>query len=179
MHHSWISKIFQTWASHNLLNFYLMMMILYLLESPRCLLQFLFWSILHLKMLYWCKRSWQKVAFVDFWKMTYNVWAHIFEMVHLLILGDEEKLYGIGFSSKWALAGKFLIKYEKVMLGQCLVDFSYINPNLAILNFWWIMSISWGIMINPWSNDGYHFKMLMLTKNLEVLLYMGHIWLLT
>ena len=29
----------------------------------------------------------------------------------------------------------FLIKYEKVMLGQSLVDFSYINPNLPFLTF--------------------------------------------
>ena len=37
-----ISKIFQNWASHNFLNFYLIMMILDFLESPTCLLQSLF-----------------------------------------------------------------------------------------------------------------------------------------
>ena len=35
------------------------------------------------------------------------------------------------------------------------------------------------IMINPLLNDEYEFKTLMLTKNLEVWLYMGHCWLLT
>ena len=45
------------------------------------------------------------------------------------------------------------------------------NPNLATFGFWWIVNNPWGIMINPWSNDGYNFKMLMLTKNLEVWLY--------
>ena len=53
------------------------------------------------------------------------------------------------------------------------------NPNLATFEFWWIWRIPWGIMINPWSNDGYNFKMLMLTKNLEIWLYVGHSWLLT
>ena len=31
--------------------------------------------------------------------------------------------------------GKFLIKYEKVMFGQSLVDFSYRNPNFPFLTF--------------------------------------------
>ena len=33
------------------------------------------------------------------------------------------------------LGGKFLIKYEKVMPGQSLVDFSYRNPNLPFFTF--------------------------------------------
>ena len=122
--------------------------------------------------LYWCKRSWKKVSFVDFLKMTCNAWACIFQMVHLLNLRIEYKLYGIVFFSKWALVGKFLINYEKVMLGQILVDFSYRNPNLPFLTFD-------GLGAYPWSNDGHHFKILMLTKNLEVWLYIGHCWLLT
>ena len=34
-------------------------------------------------------------------------------------------------------------------------------------------------MINPWSIDKYDFKTLILAKNLEVWLYVGHNWLLT
>ena len=117
-------------------------------------------------------------VFVDFWKgpiMSEFISFHEF----FLNLRDEDELYGIGLSLKWALDEEFLIKYEKVMPGQSLVDFSYRNPNLATFDFWWIRSVSWGIMINPWSNDGYHFKVLMLTKNLDVWLYVGHSWLLT
>ena len=33
-------------------------------------------------------------------------------------------------------------------------------------------------MINPWSNYEYEFKMLMLTKNIEVWMYVDHSWLL-
>ena len=53
------------------------------------------------------------------------------------------------------------------------------NPNLATFEFWWIRSIPWRIMIKPWSNDYYHFKMLTLTKKFEVWLYIGHNWHLT
>ena len=42
-------------------------------------------------------------------------------------------MYGIEFSSKWALVEKCFMKYVKVTLGQSPVDFSYRNPNLAIL----------------------------------------------
>ena len=48
-------------------------------------------------------------------------------------LGDEKKLQGVVFSSKLDLVGKFMIKYEKVMSCQSLVDFSYRNPNLPFL----------------------------------------------
>ena len=72
-----------------------------------------------------------------------------------------------------------ILKYDKVMPGQSLVDFSYRNPNLSFFYFWWVRSISWEIMINPWSNYGYHFKMLMFTKNLGVWLYVDLSWLLT
>ena len=45
--------------------------------------------------------------------------------MHILKLGDEDELLGISASSKWALDGSFLIKNDKVMLGQSWVDFSY------------------------------------------------------
>ena len=70
--------------------------------------------------------------------------------------------------------------YDKVWESNVWSKFGWLflrNPNLATFEFWWIMSTPWGIMINPWSNDRYHFKMLMLTKNLEVWLYVGHSWL--
>ena len=40
-----------------------------------------------------------------------------------------------------------------------------------------ILRFSWWIMINPWSNDKCNFKILMLTKNDEVWLYIDHSWL--
>ena len=43
----------------------------------------------------------------------------------ILNLGAEDGLQGIESSSKWAMNGSFLINYEKVMLGQSWVDFSY------------------------------------------------------
>ena len=55
--------------------------------------------------------------------------------MYFLDLRTEEKLYGIGLSSKLALVEKFLIKYEKVVSGQSLVDFSYRNPKLPFLTF--------------------------------------------
>ena len=126
-----------------------------------------------------CKKLWPKRCFCWLFGMTYNVWIHIFPWMHFLNLRDEDELYWIVFYSKWALDEKFLIKYEEVMPGQSFVDFSYRNPNLATFECWWIRRIPWGIMIKPWSNDGFYFKMLMLTKNLEVWLYVGHIWILT
>ena len=53
------------------------------------------------------------------------------------------------------------------------------NPNLATFGFWWIVSNPWWIMINPWSNDECNFKILLLTKNIEVRLYVDHNWLFT
>ena len=126
-----------------------------------------------------CKKLWPKRCFCWLFGMAYNVWTHIFPWVHFLNLRAEDELYGIGFSSKWALVKKFLINYEKVMPGQSFGWLFLWNPNLATFEFWWVRSISWGIMINPWSNDGYYFKMLRLTKNIEVWLYLGQNWLLT
>ena len=52
------------------------------------------------------------------------------------------------------------------------------NPNLTTFESWWILSNPWWIMIKPWSNDELSFKMRILTKNLEVWLFVGHSWLL-
>ena len=57
--------------------------------------------------------------------MSYNVQIHNFLWVHILNLGAEDELYVIASSSKLDLDGSFIIKYEKVMLGQSWVDFSY------------------------------------------------------
>ena len=75
----------------------------------------------------------------------------------------------------WKFSDKVWRSYAWSKLGWLLLR----NPNLTTFGFWWIWSIPWGIMINHWSNDGSHFKILMLTQNLEVWLYVGHNWLLT
>ena len=88
-------------------------------------------------------------------------------------------MYIIKFPLRWSLVEEFLMKYVKVMLGQRSVDFSLRKSKFS--NFWLLMNLrfSWWIMINPWSNDESNFKMLMLTKNLEVWLYVDHSWLFT
>ena len=39
---------------------------------------------------------------------------------------------------------------------------------LTILPFWWFDQISWGIVVQTWSNDTYEFIILMWIKNYEV-----------
>ena len=67
----------------------------------------------------------QKVFFVDFPK--WPIMSKFISSCEWIFLnfGAEDGLYGIRSYLKWALDGSFLIKYEKDMLGQSWVDFSY------------------------------------------------------
>ena len=155
--HIWLLAIFQKWPTltmHISSNFNPREVFLDFLESLGCPISNLF-VLSQLDLPCSCKKLWPKRCFCWLFKRTY-----------------------LFMSAKWALDGKFLIKYEEVMLGQNFGWLFLRNPNLATFEFWWIRSITWGIMIKPWSNDGYYFKMLMLNKNLEVWLYVGHNWLL-
>ena len=49
----------------------------------------------------------------------------------------------------------------------------------TILPFWWFDQFSWGVVIPTWSIDTYEFKMFMLTKDIEVWVYVDHSWLFT
>ena len=69
-----ISQNYSTCATHNLLNFYPMKVILDFFESSRCPLQSLCWSFFHLKSLSWCKFSWQKVSFCLLLKWPIMFW---------------------------------------------------------------------------------------------------------
>ena len=75
----------------------------------------------------------------------------------------------------WVISHKVSESYAWSKLSWLFLQ----NPNLATFKSWWILSNPWWIMINPWSNDELYLKMRMLTKNLEVWLYVGHSWLLT
>ena len=74
----------------------------------------------------------------------------------------------------WVISNKVWESYAWSKLSWRFLQ----NPNLATFESWWILRNPWWIMINPWSNDELSFKMRMLTKNLEVWLYLGHSWLL-
>ena len=125
--HIWLLAILQkgsTSPMHNFLNFDSLKVFLDFLESLRCPLSnhvFLI-SIWYSMFLY---EALTKKVFCWLFKMTYNVQIHNFLWVHIFNLGDEDGLYRIASSSKWDLDGSFIIKYEKVMLGQSWVDFSY------------------------------------------------------
>ena len=130
-----ISKYFPTWASHNLLNFYLMILILYFSESLICLLQSIFCSILHLKMLSWCKMSLKKWLLLTFWK-----WPVMYELISFKWCfswswGKNRSCRECDYLQNELLLGKIDEVCESYP-GQSSVDFSYRNPNLAILDFW-------------------------------------------
>ena len=91
--------------------------------------------------------------------------------IWILIVGNLI-LFKISFG--WVISHKVWESYAWSKLGWLFLQ----NPNLATFESWWILSNPWWIMINPWSNDEISFKMRMLTKNLEVWLYLGHSWLL-
>ena len=124
------------------------------------------------------KKLWPKRCFCWLFKRTYNVEIHIFLSTFFEL---EVCTWFVGnwilfkMSLGWEISDKVWESYAWSNFGWLFLR----NPNLATFEFWWIRSIPWGMMINIWSNDEYHFKMLMLTKNLEVWLYVGHNWLLT
>ena len=50
----------------------------------------------------------------------------------------------------WGIMDEVWESYAWSKLGWLFLQ----NPNLATFGFWWIVRNPWGIMINPWSNDG-------------------------
>ena len=84
---------FPTCTSYNSINCYILRVILDFLEIPRCTLQSLCWSFLHLKNLSWCKLPWQKVSFcwllkwpimyglISFKWSTFWTWEYIYKVV--------------------------------------------------------------------------------------------------
>ena len=95
-----------------------------------------------------------------------------FELGRWIWIVDHGILFKISFG--WVIYYKVRESYAWSKLSWLFLQ----NPNLATFESWWILSNPWWIMINPWSNDEISFKMRMLTKNLEVWLFIGHSWLL-
>ena len=121
-------KNWPTSIAHNLINLYHMNAILDFLESSRCPLHPSFWKFFHLELLSWCKMPWQKVTFCWLLKgpVMYEPISSKWSIFGLDLW--ETKLYRIEFPSNWALFEEFLIKYEKVMLGQSSINFSLRKP---------------------------------------------------
>ena len=65
---------FPTCATHYLINFHILKMIMDFLKISRCPLHFLFWSFFHLQTLSWCKLPWQKVSFYWLLKWLIMYW---------------------------------------------------------------------------------------------------------
>ena len=122
-----------------------------------------------------CMKLWQKRCFCWLFKMTYNVQIHnllYFELGRWRWIVGNCILFKMRF--RWVISHKVWESYAWSKLSWLFLQ----NPNLATFESWWIVSNPWWIMIKHWSNYEINFKIIMVTKNLEVWLYVGHNWLL-
>ena len=89
------------------------------------------------------------LTFCWLWKGPVMFWSIPSKWSIFWTLLWDVKLYRIEFPSKWEVLGKFLRKYEEVMISQSSVDFSLRNPNLESLTFEQILSFldeSWSTL---------------------------------
>ena len=121
--------------------------------------------------------SLQKVDVLLTLKRTCNVLIHIFKMKHFLTMLVSHEVVENWILFKMRGGGKI---YDKVWRSYAQSKFSWLffgKPKFGKFDFWSNLEFSWWIMINPWSNDECYLKILMLTKNYKVWLYVDHSWL--
>ena len=151
-------------------------MFLDFLESSRCLLNNLFGFIsIEVSML--MNTSLQKVDLLLTLKRICNILIHNFQMKHFLPKLVRHEVVENWILFKMICGGKIS---DKVCESYAWSKFCWLLSKKAQFrnfDFWSILDFSWWIMIKPWSNDEYHFKILMLTKNCEDWLYVDHNWL--
>ena len=126
---------FPNYIGHNSLNFHHLRVIFDFLESPRCPLQSLFFSFLHLKNLYWCKLPWQSVFLLTY-EMTYNALAHISQMKHFLdTILERKRCRKLNFLQNEFWLGKNGWSMWKL----CLVKVWLTSPIETLIRSFWLL----------------------------------------